>query len=487
MNGYLFVKTGWAREYRDLDSDEPRSYHGWLAQNAGHEAFNFKPSEGRVYGYFPFASESGGPDLGRIVPGSTGDRLDGVTVVWTATDPDEGGTKVVGWYRNATVYDRAREDSPWTHPRLTDIPGGRVLYVCTAREADSHVVPVGDRVNWPLPPRVIPQANLRYPTSDDYADLNLPWAIGILDRIAAFSMGASSERSRRDEMWSELQRSGDTEAVAKSLMRELGGYGGASGIWVDASRTRGLTTDGNGVTVSVLHTGRSYPDDLSEDSLIYHFPRTERPGRDDAEIAATKNAARLGLPILALLPSRDPSAHRVRRGWVRSWDDETRTFLIQFGPEVSPSQFDGGEDESAFNPLAPRAPRRQGQVLQRPDQAAFKFEVEKIYGAACAVCDLSVQQVLDAAHIVPDREGGVAHWRNGLVLCATHHRAYDAGLFDIDPESLRLEARNGGPGLVSQKIHRTDIAHLRRKPATEALRWRWSRRLGSGTGSAESL
>jgi hypothetical protein len=25
-------------------------------------------------------------------------------VIWTATDPEEGGRKLVGWYRNATVF-----------------------------------------------------------------------------------------------------------------------------------------------------------------------------------------------------------------------------------------------------------------------------------------------------------------------------------------------------------------------------------------------
>ena len=46
-------------------------------------------------------------------------------------------------------------------------------------------------------------------------------------------------------------------------MRELGIYGGAQGIWVDKARTGELTPGGSGVTVSVLHTGQSYADDLA--------------------------------------------------------------------------------------------------------------------------------------------------------------------------------------------------------------------------------
>jgi len=37
---------------------------------------------------------------------------------------------------------------------------------------------------------------------------------------------------------------------------------------VDKARTGDLTPDGMGVAVSVLHTGGSYADDLSADSLL---------------------------------------------------------------------------------------------------------------------------------------------------------------------------------------------------------------------------
>jgi len=56
-----------------------------------------------------------------------------------------------------------------------------------------------------------------------------------------------------------------------------------------------------GVTVSVLHTGSSYPDDLANDGVIYHYPTTSRPpGRGASEIEATKEAARLRLPIFVV-------------------------------------------------------------------------------------------------------------------------------------------------------------------------------------------
>jgi HNH endonuclease len=38
------------------------------------------------------------------------------------------------------------------------------------------------------------------------------------------------------------------------------------------------------------------------------------------------------------------------------------------------------------------------------------------------------------------REKGSDDWRNGLPLCSTHHDAYDAQLFSIDPETLSIVA-----------------------------------------------
>lgn len=43
------------------------------------------------------------------------------------------------------------------------------------------------------------------------------------------------------------------------------------------------------MAVSLTYSGKSYPDDLSEDGVIYHHPDTNRPkGRDLSEIEAIK-------------------------------------------------------------------------------------------------------------------------------------------------------------------------------------------------------
>ena len=96
------------------------------------------------------------------------------------------------------------------------------------------------------------------------------------------------------------------------------------------------------------------------------------------------------------------------------------------------------------------------------------------YGARCAVCDIAVSQVIDAAHLCPVDDEGSDDARNGLPLCATHHRAFDAALFGLDPDGLRIVSADGGPSLRDLRITRADLAHLGALPHPEAVGWRWA-------------
>ena len=78
----------------------------------------------------------------------------------------------------------------------------------------------------------------------------------------------------------------------------------------------------DGVTVSVLHTGRHYPDDLADTAILYHYPRTQRaPSQDQGEIRATKAARALGLPVFVITELEDdPQLRDVHLGWVTASD-----------------------------------------------------------------------------------------------------------------------------------------------------------------------
>jgi putative restriction endonuclease len=114
------------------------------------------------------------------------------------------------------------------------------------------------------------------------------------------------EFERRTAMWHSLLDSGGPGNVSPSLLRKLGIYGGAQGIWINKERTSNLTESGTGVTVGLLHTGKAYADDLSTDGVLYHYPATNRPpGRDSSEIEATK-AASAGEHLLKMRRGTEP-------------------------------------------------------------------------------------------------------------------------------------------------------------------------------------
>lgn len=72
---------------------------------------------------------------------------------------------------------------------------------------------------------------------------------------------------------------------------------------------------------------------------------------------------------------------------------------------------------------------------RRLHQAGFRARVMRAYRKKCAVCRLGHDTLLDAAHIVADRQPrGVASIKNGISLCKIHHAAFDSNILGIDPK-----------------------------------------------------
>jgi putative restriction endonuclease len=282
----------------------------------------------------------------------------------------------------------------------------------------------------------------------------------------------AQEHARREAMWTSLLAAGGPGGLAPRLLREVGVYGGAQGVWVDTDRTRGIDGTG-GITVGLLHTGRHYADELSADGVLYHYPRTSRPpGRDRSEVEATKAAGRLRLPVFVVTAGVPAASRDVQKGWVEGWDDDTEVFLVTFAEDVpAEPPSDDGASPFVFETEVTRSSR---SVVDRPNQQRFKFAVLKLYGPACAVCDLAITELLQAAHLRRKAEGGSDDPRNGLVLCALHHLAYDRGLWAIEPSSLAVRNQPGGPDAAQLRLTRGSLRHLPNRPHEDALRYAWS-------------
>jgi hypothetical protein len=148
--------------------------------------------------------------------------------------------------------------------------------------------------------------------------------------------GLITEGEYRRRQWNSLVARGGPMAVPPGVLIDLRVYRGAQGIWTDAERTRQYGPEFAPITVALLHTGDRFADELTAGGLTYHYPRTERAGRDAAGIEATKRAARLGLRVFVITHEEGDRLRDVRLGTIIGWDDATEIFEISFAelPEM---------------------------------------------------------------------------------------------------------------------------------------------------------
>ena len=125
-------------------------------------------------------------------------------------------------------------------------------------------------------------------------------------------------------------------------------------------------------------------------------------------------------------------------------------------------------------------------VKRRLHQHRFRELVVTAYKKSCTVCHLRHSVLLDAAHILEDRDQrGLPEVPNGLSLCKIHHGAYDADILGVDPD-YRIHIRHDvleevdGPMLRHglQEMHGIRIQVPSRedlKPRREFLEERFAR------------
>ena len=268
------------------------------------------------------------------------------------------------------------------------------------------------------------------------------------------------EYRRRLKMWQHLKKSGDSSEYSPILLRDKGIYGGMQGIWVDKTVTRSVSPDGCGITVGLLHTGDTYPDDLAADGLIYHYPNTARPsGRDLYEINATKNAGLLGLPVFVVTTTGPgKSLRNVQIGWVEDWSDSIGAFLIMFGKIGKPMECIARDPGRLFTPGTQSDRQVPKSTKARYSAARFRFNAFKRFGYKCAVCDIAVPELLDVVRL-KGKPSETSHGDEcGIVLCVLHQRAYEIGLFDIDPVTLHINTITNKPNASALAIAYTDLS-----------------------------
>jgi len=92
-------------------------------------------------------------------------------------------------------------------------------------------------------------------------------------------------------------------------------------------------------------------------------------------------------------------------------------------------------------------------IVKRQGQAQFRKKVLEAYDRRCAVSGCDVEQVLDAAHIVPYRGPATNHVTNGILLRADLHTLFDLLLISVNPQSFKVEVSPQVRNSVYREFH----------------------------------
>jgi putative restriction endonuclease len=242
-----------------------------------------------------------------------------------------------------------------------------------------------------------------------------------------------------------------------------------------------------------------YEDKFGDQYLRYRYRGRDPEHRDNRGL---REAMTRGLPLVhfyGLLPNRYLATWPVfivgdnprDLAFTVAVDDTRYTWLAA-------DQFEQGwvsrETESI------RRAYITSEVRVRLHQTAFRERVLEAYQQQCAFCRLRHQELLEAAHIIPDNyPEGEPLVPNGMALCSLHHRAFDRAFLGLRPD-YTIEVRpdilieKDGPTLAHaiQALHGSRISlprtiGLRPDPERIAVRYKRFRELAAvpvDTGSA---
>lgn len=142
----IFFNIGWMINYRgQTKADILKGDFKYIQKNGtGHEQYNFLPTKGWLYGYAPVkwnedTDEPTSINIDRIGAMPADDHLEGTDVVFFSRNPEDGNAYIIGWYRNAILYRKARE-----------LPGRKIVgewffYFAKTHTDDAFCVPQSKR------------------------------------------------------------------------------------------------------------------------------------------------------------------------------------------------------------------------------------------------------------------------------------------------------------------------------------------------------
>ncbi len=198
--------------------------------------------------------------------------------------------------------------------------------------------------------------------------------------------------------------------------------------------------------------GGPYDDGFGSDDLLrYHYRGTD-PGHPHNE--GLRVAMRLRLPLVyfhGVAPSKYLAA------WpVYVVGDDPANLAVRVAVDDAQFVVPGAPAETAGDDVAQARRRYMTSVVRvRLHQRSFRERVLEAYQRQCAFCRLRHEELLDAAHIVPDpHPRGEPVVQNGLALCTLHHGAFDRFFIGLRPDYV-IEVR----GDILREVDGPTLAH----------------------------
>ena len=288
-------------------------------------------------------------------------------------------------------------------------------------------------------------------------------------RVAPKPRSIADEMSRREALFEQIQSESSVGLVPSSVVSELGVFRGERGVYRNKELTD-LVVEG-GLAVGLLHTGRSYADDLTEDGVLYHFPSTRNLGTDAADIRSLHNAFTNKTPVFVI--STEETLKKVQRGWIEIFDADLKQCYVAFNDSPPTSVIDTNDEVTVpWEARTKRSVKIKASTSVDRDPR-FRMLVRRRYRNKCAITGIAVPEMLDAAHIIEVNDNGSDHPENGILLEKGIHAAFDAYLWSIEPGTYKLVTAKGGPSLAQMGITIQILDEITPKPHTNALEIRW--------------
>jgi putative restriction endonuclease len=197
---------------------------------------------------------------------------------------------------------------------------------------------------------------------------------------------------------------------------------GAKGIWKPRSMDYPLS-------ITTISNG-PYSDSFTSEGFLKYKYRGQDPNQLDNR--GLRDLISLKKPLIYF--------HSIIKGkYLASWPvyiindnkhDLVFTVAVDDKKLVSKENDQVNEDETYY-----RRSYLTSTIQIRLHQHSFRERVLLAYQNHCALCNLKHAELLDAAHIIADKEDiGDPIIQNGLALCKIHHAAFDNNFIGVNPD-----------------------------------------------------